>query len=132
MVFGIEFTRDVRCVRTGKKGGWNEPADGESVRERRCGCEERDDGVESCGRLQMHVSVALLKGLDCHESKLTPMLIKAMMTRIERENMIELSGMGVPMVVTCNSVSMIIMFLLLYKTNLAEPRGEGQGLISSQ
>lgn len=31
---------------------------------------------------------------------LTPMLINAMMTRIERENMIELSGMGVPIVVT--------------------------------
>lgn len=33
--------------------------------------------------------------------KLTPMLIKAIMTRIDRENMIELSGMGVPRFVTC-------------------------------
>jgi hypothetical protein len=32
------------------------------------------------------------------------MLIKAMMTRIERENMIELSGMGVPRLVTCNEL----------------------------
>ena len=35
------------------------------------------------------------------DRKLTPMLIKAMMTRIDKENMIELSGMGVPIVVTC-------------------------------
>ena len=35
-------------------------------------------------------------GLCNSELMLTPMLIKAMMTRIERENMIELSGMGVP------------------------------------
>jgi hypothetical protein len=34
------------------------------------------------------------------EHELTPMLIKAIITRIERENMIELSGIGVPMVVT--------------------------------
>lgn len=39
------------------------------------------------------------------DSKLTPMLIKAIIIRIERENMIELSGMGVPMVVTWNNVS---------------------------
>jgi hypothetical protein len=31
------------------------------------------------------------------------MLIRAMMTRIDRENMIELSGMGVPIVVTCHA-----------------------------
>jgi hypothetical protein len=31
------------------------------------------------------------------------MLIKAMMTRIDRENMIELSGIGVPIVVTCHA-----------------------------
>jgi hypothetical protein len=30
------------------------------------------------------------------------MLINAMITRIERENMIELSGIGVPIVLTCN------------------------------
>jgi hypothetical protein len=35
------------------------------------------------------------------------MLIRAMMTRIERENMIELSGIGVPMVVTWDIVSII-------------------------
>jgi hypothetical protein len=35
------------------------------------------------------------------ELGLTPMLIKAMMTRIDRENMIEFRGMGVPIVVTC-------------------------------
>ena len=35
--------------------------------------------------------------------RLTPMLIKAMMTRIDRENMIELSGIGVPIVVTCHA-----------------------------
>lgn len=34
------------------------------------------------------------------DAGLTPMLIKAMMTRIERENMIELRGMGVPRFVT--------------------------------
>lgn len=34
------------------------------------------------------------------DHRLTPMLIKAMITRIESENMIELSGIGVPMVVT--------------------------------
>jgi hypothetical protein len=33
------------------------------------------------------------------------MLIKAMITRIESENMIEFSGMGVPIVVTCKRVS---------------------------
>jgi len=37
---------------------------------------------------------------------LTPMLINAMITRMDRENMIEFSGMGVPMVVTCDEVSM--------------------------
>ena len=30
------------------------------------------------------------------------MLIKAMITRIDRENMIEFRGMGVPIVVTCH------------------------------
>jgi hypothetical protein len=35
------------------------------------------------------------------ELSLTPMLINAMITRIERENMIELSGIGVPIVLTC-------------------------------
>jgi hypothetical protein len=38
------------------------------------------------------------------------MLINAMITRIERENMIELSGIGVPMVVTWNNVSIIWYF----------------------
>jgi hypothetical protein len=37
---------------------------------------------------------------DNVELRLTPILIKAMMTSMERENMIEFSGMGVPMVVT--------------------------------
>jgi hypothetical protein len=32
------------------------------------------------------------------------MLIKAMMTRIDRENMIELSGMGVPRFVTYHAL----------------------------
>lgn len=45
--------------------------------------------------------------LDGYERELTPMLIRAMMTRIERENMIELSGIGVPMVVTWDIVSII-------------------------
>ena len=35
------------------------------------------------------------------------MLINAMMTRMDRENMIEFKGMGVPMVVTFDEVSMI-------------------------
>ena len=35
---------------------------------------------------------------------LTPMLIKAMMTRIESENMMELRGMGVPRFVTCHAL----------------------------
>jgi hypothetical protein len=34
------------------------------------------------------------------ELGLTPMLINAIMTRMERENMIELRGIGVPIVVT--------------------------------
>ena len=37
--------------------------------------------------------------------RLTPMLIKAMMTRMESENMIEFSGIGVPMVVTYDKVN---------------------------
>ena len=45
--------------------------------------------------------------LDGYERELTPILIRAMMTRIERENMIELSGIGVPMVVTWDIVSII-------------------------
>ena len=38
------------------------------------------------------------------------MLINAMITRIESENMIELSGIGVPMVVTWDNVSIIWHF----------------------
>ena len=45
----------------------------------------------------------ILKNGWQEELGLTPMLIKAMMTRIDRENMIELSGMGVPIVVTCHA-----------------------------
>lgn len=41
------------------------------------------------------------------ELGLTPMLIKAIMTRIESENMIEFSGIGVPIVVTCNKVNIM-------------------------
>ena len=61
------------------------------------------------------------------------MLIKAMMTRIDRENMIELSGMGVPIVVTCHaSAKEHYSLWVANDTNLTEPRGEGQGLISRQ
>lgn len=35
------------------------------------------------------------------------MLIKAMITRIESENMIEFRGIGVPIVVTCNEVNIM-------------------------
>ena len=46
--------------------------------------------------------VMLRNGCD-EELGLTPMLIRAMMTRIDRENMIEFRGMGVPIVVTCHA-----------------------------
>lgn len=55
------------------------------------------------------------------DHKLTPILIRAMITRIERENMIELRGMGVPMVVTCDKVSIRWHAFLIAETNLAEP-----------
>jgi len=76
------------------------PEDGQRVRKRGRGGKKRDDGVQSCGRLDGHMLVTVLKCPYEIKQSLTPMLIKAIMIRIDRENMIELSGMGVPIVVT--------------------------------
>jgi len=61
------------------------------------------------------------------------MLIKAMMTRIDRENMIEFKGMGVPIVVTCDtSVTCGLPAVSGKCTNFTEPRREWQSLVSSK
>lgn len=54
------------------------------------------------------------------------MLIKAMITRIERENMIELSGIGVPMVVTWNICQYrVVLMVSLQKQTLRNHEEKG-------